>query len=458
MSYNDSLARRARRFLSTGIWEIRSRNLTGLKALALNLVRVPALAVKGYVANRCSERALSLTYYTIMSLVPMLALILGIAKGFGLEDAVEGQLFGWFEGQREVVAEIIRMALETLKSAQGGVIAGTGLLILFWSVFRVFWNMEIAFNAVWGIRENRRPSRMATDYLAAGVCAPVLWILASTSAVVLSTQVKNAVLAIDAMSGVSPVIVRMAGFMPYGVIWILLGFLYIFIPNGRISWAAGAVAGIFAGTVYLLFQWLYVGLQVGVTRINAVYGSFAALPLLLLWVQTSWTIVLFGAEFAFAWTHAGTYAFEPFMARLCRRERRVLALALVHRAVHRFSAGLPAENSGEAAEVFDLPFRPVSEMLEELTAAGILCASRPGKDGHCRYTPAGPPGTLTVDKVVSALDLVGEKNLPPHADLPLTRIIRRLLDEIEEAASRAPANRLLSGIPGDGTGPDAPDR
>lgn len=437
---------KAWRFLSQGIWEIRAGDLSRSRAAALHLLRVPVLAVRGYMENRCSERALVLTYYTVMSLVPMLALVLGIAKGFGFEEAVEGQLYDWFEGQREVVAEIIRMSLETLKSAQGGIIAGTGLLILFWSAFRVFWNMETAFNKVWGIRKNRGPARMAADYLTAGVLAPVLWLMASTSAVVFSTHVKNALLSIEAIQGISPYILYYLGFLPYCVIWVLLSFVYIFMPNGRIPWLSGVLAGIVAGTLYLMFQFLYIGLQVGVTRINAVYGSFAALPLLLLWVQTSWTIILFGAEFAFAIRHAGTYAFEPLFERLCARERTVLALCLVHRALDRFSSGLAPENAVAMAEAFDLPWRSVADVLEKLAGAGVLAATRPGRDGHCRYIPAQSPDRLTIVSVLLALDLEGAKNLPPHPEIPAEREIRRLLDELEalwkKAESNLPMDRL----------------
>ena len=444
---------KAWRFLAQGIWEIRARDLSVGRAAALHLLRVPALAVRGYMENRCSERALVLTYYTVMSLVPMLALVLGIAKGFGFEEAVEGQLYGWFTGQREVVAEVIRMSLETLKSAQGGIIAGTGLLILFWSAFRVFWNMEIAFNTVWGIRKTRRLVRMATDYVAAGILAPILWLAASTSAVVFSTHVKNLLMSVDAISEISPFILYYLGFLPYCVIWVLLSFIYIFMPNGRIPWFSGVLAGIVAGTLYLMFQFFYIGLQVGVTRINAVYGSFAALPLLLLWVQTSWMIILFGAEFAFAIRHAGTYAFEPLFERLCTRERTVLALCLVHRAMDRFSRGLSPENAVSMADAFDLPWRSVADVLEQLAAAGVLAATRPGKDGHCSYIPATAPDRLTIVSVLLALELEGVKNLPPHPEIPAEREIRRLLDDLEGLWRGAGSNLRLGDLP-PGSGQD----
>lgn len=446
MAHGSSYPGKTWRFLTQGIWEIRARDLSGRRAAALHLLRVPVLAVRGYIENRCSERALALTYYTVMSLVPMLALVLGLAKGFGFEEVVEGQLYESFQGQRAVVAEIIRMSLETLKSAQGGIIAGTGLLILFWSAFRVFWNMEVAFNTVWGIRKSRGPARMAADYLTAGFLAPVLWLMASTSAVVFSTHVKNALLSFETVQGISPYILYYLGFLPYCVIWVLLSFIYIFMPNGRIPWLSGVLAGIVAGTLYLMFQFLYIGLQVGVTRINAVYGSFAALPLLLLWVQTSWTIILFGAEFAFAIRHAGTYAFEPLFVSLCARERTVLALCIVHRALDRFSSGLAPENAVSMAEAFDLPWRSVADVLEKLAAAGVLAATRPGKDGHFRYIPAQSSDRLTIVSVLLALDLEGAKHLPPHPEIPAEREIRRLLDELETLWKKSGSNLPLEGL------------
>ena len=143
------------RFIKTDIWRIRSRELTWIKSLWIRLLRIILLSARGFDEDKCFFRASALTFYSLLSIVPVLAMAFGLAKGFGLEKAFEKQVFERFQGQEEIIAWILNFAHSLLENTKGGLIAGVGILFLFWAIIRVLGNIENSFNHIWGIRKPR---------------------------------------------------------------------------------------------------------------------------------------------------------------------------------------------------------------------------------------------------------------------------------------------------------------
>jgi len=317
-------------FIKTDIWRMRSRELPRTKYIGIALLRIIILSVQRFDKHDCLFRASALTFYSLLSIVPVLAMAFGLAKGFGFEKALERQLFETFQGQEEVVVRVMDFARSLLESTKGGVIAGAGLLLLFWTIIRVLGSIENSFNHIWGIKKGRSFSRKISDYLSAMLVCPVLFIVSSMVTVVIKSQVQLVVQKIALLGAISPVIFFTLRLLPYCVIWILFTFVYMFMPNTKIRFASAIFAGIVAGTLYQVFQLAYLSFQIGVAKYNAIYGSFAALPLFLVWLQLSWMIVLFGAELSFAHQHVETYEFEPDCSAVSYSFKRLLTLRVVH--------------------------------------------------------------------------------------------------------------------------------
>jgi len=278
-------------FITDEVWTIDLSKYPRILAFFIRQLRIILLAMRGFKENRIQMRASALTYYTMMSIVPVAAMIFGISKGFGFEKKLEVMIREQFterEEMKEVINYIITFANSMLENINGGFIAGAGLVLLFWSVMKVLGNIENSFNAIWRIQRPRGFVRKFSDYLSMMLIAPVLLVLSSTVTVFLS----NAVSADHTfMQFVGPVINFLAGLIPYVLIFLLFTLLYVIMPNTKVLFKNALYAGIIAGAIFQITQGAYFYFQVGVSKYGAIYTSFAALPLFLIWLQLSWLIV-----------------------------------------------------------------------------------------------------------------------------------------------------------------------
>ena len=246
------------RFLRGDIWRIRERDLPRPKSLLLRSLRVVVLSVRGISSERLALRASALTFYSLLSVVPVAAMVFGIAKGFGFENTLQKLLVNSLEGQEEVVRRIVDFAHALLENVKGGFIAGLGLLILFYTIIKILSNIENALNDIWGIKKPRSLSRKITDYLSVMLIGPVLFFMSSTLTVFISSSVQHFVEETSVLKMVSPGISFLLQFLPYISLWFLFSFVYIFIPNTKIQWGSGILGGIIAGTLYHIFQSFYI--------------------------------------------------------------------------------------------------------------------------------------------------------------------------------------------------------
>jgi len=244
-----------------------------------------------------------------------------------------------FSGQEEVLTTVISFANSLLANTKGGLLAGVGIMVLFWAVIKVLGNIEYSFNDIWGIKEGRTLGRKFSDYLSVMLLCPILMILASSVTVFITTQITLITAKVALLGMFSSIIFFVLKLLPYCLIWVLFTFLYIFMPNTKINFKSGILAGIIAGTLYQLVQWGYIVFQVGAAKYNAIYGSFAALPLFLIWLQLSWLIVLFGAELSFAHQNVDTYEFEPDSLNISDHFKKLLSLQTCHVLVKNFCGG-----------------------------------------------------------------------------------------------------------------------
>lgn len=433
------------RFVRGDIWRIRAKDLPRRKSLLLRTLRVVILSVRGVSSERVALRASALTFYSLLSVVPVAAMVFGIAKGFGFENALEKLLLSSLEGQEEIVKKIVDFAHALLEDVKGGFIAGLGLLILFYTIIKILSNIENALNDIWGIKKARNLSRKITDYLSVMLMGPVLFFMSSTLTVYVSGSVRQIVEGTSVLRVVSPGIFFLLQFLPYISLWLLFSFVYIFIPNTKINWSSGILGGIIAGTLYHLFQWFYISLQIGVAKYNAIYGGFAALPLFFIWMQTGWLIVLFGAEIAFAHQNVETYEFEQECLTVSHAFKRLLSLRILHLMVRKFWQGGKPYTSRQIAHDLEIPVRLVNVILFDLVASGLASEVKTDEGRGISYEPARDPDTMTIKSVVDALEQHGSDDIPV-AQTEELRQLAECLQTFSDLAEKAEENRKLKEI------------
>ena len=392
---------------------------------------------RGLVEHGTLVRSAALTFYTLMSLVPILAVVFAVVKGFGLTDGLVENLYGIFPRHPETIDYIVGFAENALARTQGGVVAAVGLVMLFWAVIRVFGSIESAFNNIWEVKVARSIARQWTDYIAVVMIVPVLWILANAA----GDYVEQLLGLYD--KWYFNTLSHLASMV---IIWTMFTLLYLIIPNARVRFQSALMAGIVAGTIFLLFQWGYVYVQRWMTSYNAIYGSFAALPLFLIWMQTSWEILLFGGELSFAYQNISRFAEERESLRISYDQRRKVLLAvmiLVARNFRDHGGTLPAD---EIRERLGLPTRIVNDILFQLVQAGQLIAVRSG-DGEreVAFAPAHDLASVTVYGILEAVERTGQTTLDLGQTPELARMNREV-ETLKEEVLHSPNNVRLTDL------------
>ena len=408
-------------FITTDIWRIRVRDLSRAKALFLKPLMIIILALRSFDEDKCQLRASALTFYSLLSVVPVAAMAFGIAKGFGFESRLEGLLLDKMPAQQEVVQQIITFSHSLLENTKGGMIAGIGVAILFWTVIKVLGNIEKSFNDIWGIKKSRSLGRKFSDYLSIMLVCPLLLIMASSITVAITSKAALVIEKISFLAHVSDALLFVLNILPYAVLWILFTFIYIFMPNTNVKIKSGVLAGIAAGTVYQIVQWAYISFQVGVAKYNAIYGGFAALPLFLMWLQMSWLIVLFGAEIAFARQNLETYEFEPDCLRISYSYKKLLTLRLMQLLVSNFCRAQKPQDASKISHDLEIPIRLVRQILFELVEAGLVAEVNLQKNAVA-YQPARCTHKMKIKDVIDSLEERGTDNIPVKKTKELEKI------------------------------------
>jgi membrane protein len=432
-------------FIRVDIWRIRLADLPFGKSFLIKQLRIIILAFRGYDEDRCMLRASSLTFYTLLSIVPVAAMFFGVAKGFGFEKRLQAELFHRFPGQDEVLNQIISFSDSLLKQTQGGVIAGIGLLVLFWSVLKVLGHIEMALNDIWGIKESRSWGRKFSDYLSIMLISPILVIMSGSVTVFITTQVEHITRRVTLLGVFSPLIFFLLRFTPYVLIWLLFTILYLIMPNTKVNLKAGLLGGMVAGTLYQIAQWAYISFQIGAAKYNAIYGSFAALPLFLMWLQISWWIVLFGAELSFANQNVDTYEYEPDCLKVSPGFKKLVTLQVAHLLIKKFENGDRPLTDSQISAQLEMPIRLVHNVLYDLVESGLMSEIKTQADKEFAYQPARDINNLTIQYVLKALDQKGTDNIPV-ARTEDFKALSAALKKFREAMESSPANKLLKNI------------
>jgi len=429
-------------FIKQDIWRIRRTKLPPGKSFFLTLLRVLILSIRGFDEDKCQLRASALTFYSLVSIVPIAAMAFGIAKGFGFEKVLEVQLRNKFAGHEEIIANVIQFSHSLLENTKGGVIAGIGLIVLFWSVIKVLGQIEESFNDIWGVKERRTIGRMFSDYLSLMLICPVLIIFSSSLTVFVTTQVNLIMDKFSILGVFGPLVFFFLKLLPYGLLWGLFTFCYIFMPNTKVRFSSGLLAGIITGTIFQVVQWGYISFQIGVVKYNTIYGGFAVLPLFLVWLQLSWLIVLYGAELSFAYQNVDTYEFEPDALQASHRLKTLLSLQIAHHLIKNFTKGEKPLTARQISHELEIPIRFVNEILFELVKSNILSVTESDEDSERGFQPALDINALTVKYVIEAMEMRGINKMP-FAHTPEFAVLSETMETFGKTIENLPANRLL---------------
>lgn len=402
------------------------------------------ISVRKFFKNDHTLQATALTYYTLFAVVPILALLFGIAKGFSLDDKLKAVIAERFAEQQNVVQWIYKFADTTLKNADGGIIAGIGILVLFWTVIRLATYVENSFNQIWAVRKGRTFFRKISDYLSIIIIAPILLVVMSSSTIFarkMLSDISQNTPATFIHTGVEIGV----GVLPFVMAWLLFVFIYMFIPNTKVKLSSAIFAAIFAAIFYQAAQIAYINIQLKLSSYNSIYGSFSALPLFLIWMQWSWTITLLGAEIAFVFQNYHTGQFEKNQAEFSISLRRKYIMVLCKLVIDRFEKEHDYYTESELAQKINLPLIVVRAMLTEAVDCGLLQRVDIEQRADYVFTPGLPTDKFSVFAVWSLLEKHGLNELQSVNIAEFTAVDEDLKSFVG-LFENAPGNRLLREI------------
>lgn len=328
------------------------RTLSGVKLFLFSILRLFFLVARAFVKKRYAQIASGLTYYSIISLVPILAVSFVIADGFGFREYVERGLFLRF-GEKDILEKVILFVNNLILELKSGPMAFFGISILFLGMFKLISNLEIFFRKLWRFKKRRSFLKRFFLYLFIILVVPIFLGLSGLFKVVV-------------INDFLPILKTFYFIFPYILIWSLFFVLYRFLPERRVKFLPTLIASIVSATLFEILEWGYIFFQVGVTRYNAIYGSFAALPLFLIWLQLSWIIFLIGAEISFLIEHIASFEGEKIFSKLSISYRKILSMYVAHLSI------LGPINSSFLYLKYKVPISVGERVIALLVRAGIV--------------------------------------------------------------------------------------
>lgn len=436
-------------FLTQDIWIIPEDELAPWKRKLMKPFRILVLSIRGFIQDKVELRASALTYYSLWAVVPILALLLGIARGFGFDKFVEDQIIKNFSdktilitdvpeitpgdsaefrtiadsietfapvdsvlSRESIIAErILEFSYKYLEKTQEGFILGIGFIILFWSVINMLSQIESTFNDIWQIRKQRTLLRKYTDYFGFMILAPIILIISAGANVFVTTRVGLLLETLGLEFAIGPITVFLATAAPFLLYSLVFFLFYIIIPNTKVNVVPALIAGVFVGICFQFLQYGYINGQVYLSRINAVYGTFAALPLFLLFLQLGWVLVLYGAEFSFAIQNHKNFLYDSDIKDISNEYRNAILFYILYLIINRFKNGEDPLKASEIADNENIPVRLIRQIMSSLQKVGLI--SEVNTKDDTAYQPAVDINTITIQFVRNKLENLGSKNFLP---------------------------------------------
>ena len=392
------------RFFQKDIWRISRDEMSPVKFLWVEVLKKLLLAIRFFTAKRVMQKAAALTYSTLLAIVPIMAVVFAIARGFGYNKYIEVWFRSAFESQPQAADIIIGFVNSYLVHTQSGVFLGVGLIFMLYTVLMLVGNVEDAFNEIWQVKKPRSIFRTFTDYLAMFFMFPIIIVLTSGISIFMATVANS----LPNFLLLGPFVRLLIDMLPYVLMAGLFIALYIFMPNTRVRPISALVPGILAGIAMQGLQIFYIHSQMFLSSYNAIYGSFAALPLFMLWVQISWTICLFGAELCYTNQNLDYYDYDANTGEISHRYKLLMASLLMSKICQRFAKGQRAYSAYELRGLTNIPIRIVNDLLYELIDAKLLIEISGDEKGETsRFMPAEDISHMTYGMMVDRLESKG---------------------------------------------------
>lgn len=413
------------RYLTRDIWRINEEQQSLGRRLWTGLLKRLLIVWNGFMDDNLTSYAAALTYNCILAAVPVLAIIFAVARGFNFGSIIEDQLRSNLSVNSELADTILGFVNSYLAHTHSGIFLGVGLLVLLYTVIMLTSNIETAFNTMWHVRSSRNIYRRVIDYVTVFAILPLMIVVTSGFSIFMVT-LTSFFSDYQILSNTMEFVIQVAPMLLWCMAFVLL---YKLMPNTHVKWTAVLVPGIVVGALFQLLQYLYIHYQIVLSSYNAIYGTFAALPMFMLWMNISWILILTGAQMSYANQSVDEYAFMKDSQNISRCDHDALCILLLQHIAYRFAEGMPPHTTHTLARETKLPHSMVQGLVDELVTVGLLSEGNDETGTKRHYLPRQDIHRITINKIVNYLDSnglgrVSSKWAQDNAEWNLIRKIR----------------------------------
>ena len=379
----------------------------------VNVVKTVNLSVKSFFNADIQSTACAMAFRTLLATVPALALLFAIGRGFGFASLMQTSLFNYFPAQREAIEKGLKFVDSYLSTASEGLFVGIGVIMLIWTLISLVSSGENAFNKIWGVRQGRSFWRKITDYTAIFLILPVLMISFTGINILMSSTLRMLLISPE----FSPIISFVLDSAGWILTWLFFTGVYILVPNTKVRFRNAFLAGVVAGTAFNILQWLFVAGQMNVAKYNAIYGSFAFLPLLMIWLQFVWIITLAGAVICYASQNIFRFSFSSHISNISQDYRCKAEVAVMAVVINKFRNRETAPDANKIASEYGFPISLAAGILEDLLEAGFVTkVFIDNREQEFGFRPDVEINKLTVKELLAKLSSRGASDFIPNFD------------------------------------------
>lgn len=421
-------------FIRTDVW-LDPEDAGRLQIFFYQTIRVFLLTINRLRDQMMLLRASALSYSTLLAIVPLLAIAFSMMKGLGVHSQIEHLLVNYLTAeQEEVTGKIIEYISKTDFKALGAF--GTGLLII--AVLMMLSNVERTFNDLWGVTRSRGIARKISDYISVLILGPLLMVI--STAMMTSVSSHTVVQTLSRYEVFEQFFVLFNTILPHAALWIAFTAMYILMPNTRVRLVPALIAGIVCGSIWEFAFRAYTDFNIGVARYNTIYGTFAALPIFIIWLYISWVIVLIGAQMSYAIQNVRSHQQRFKNYTVGQEQREEMAVNIMLKIVEQFHRGKPPLTPDVLSTALSIPVRLVREIIDQLSEKGLvreIYAEDP------RFQPAKNPGLISVLDVCKAMRNGGSDSWQTSEKAENRALIKLIQEKQSAEAKQLGATSML---------------
>ncbi len=386
----------------------------------IDLAKTINLSVRSILDTNLQQKAAALTFNTMLALVPTLAMIFAIGRGFGFQNIVESEIFNFIPVQRDELTNVFTFVDSYLAQSSEGIFVGVGILFLLWTLISLLSNVEDAFNHIWGINKKRNFYRKVTDYIAIFFIIPIL--------IICTNGIKLFVLTMSSDTFLSPIVEMSLDIAPTLLTWMSFTLTFVLIPYTKVKVKYALISGFLCAIIFQLLQWLMVSGQIYVSKYNAIYGSFAFLPILLIWIYMSWLVCLSGVVLTYSSQNIFRFNFRDNINEISQRYMTDVTIVVLTIIAKRFSQQKSPYTKLDITEKYNIPIRLVGAVIDHLVDVKLLSGVVGKDDRETAYQPAFDLEHLTLRSAKERLRNSGKSGFIPALQIkfePTMRIIHK---------------------------------